>query len=59
MKFVLVFITATMGANVADAPRFDTVFNTVAQCEVARKPLVKPAKLHDHRDGWQCVPVLP
>jgi hypothetical protein len=57
MKFVLIFITATMGANVGNEP-YKAMFDTAAQCEIARKPLVKPAKLSDHTQGWQCVPVL-
>jgi hypothetical protein len=57
MKFALVFVTTMMGANVSDAP-LKAVYATANQCEVARRPLVKPAKLKDHTDGWQCVPVI-
>jgi hypothetical protein len=40
------------------ANREKATFDTAAQCEIARKPLVKPAKLSDRTKGWQCVPVI-
>jgi hypothetical protein len=43
-----------MPANVANVP-YKAAFDTVAKCEAARKPLVKPAKLSDHGNGWQCL----
>jgi hypothetical protein len=58
MKFALVFITSMMGANVADAPRFNVDFTTVSQCEAARRPLVKPSELKGRDTGWQCVPII-
>jgi hypothetical protein len=70
MKFILVFITAAMShgpANVGDAP-YRARFDTLAQCEEARKALVlvKPSEpsdwtrseLGDHTRGWQCIPQL-
>ncbi len=60
MKFILVFITAAMShgpANVGDVP-YRAAFDTLAQCEVARKALVKPGELGDHTRGWQCIPEL-
>jgi hypothetical protein len=60
MKFILVFITAAMShgpANVGDVPH-SAAFDTLAECEVARKALVKPSELGDHTRGWQCISQL-